>query len=77
MAVKMERPQVASIGEKVYIGGGHTGDKDDTFQVFQYDPSRDEWSRLPPCQVIFFAMAHFAGNLITVGGGDSRWWFHW
>ena len=68
MPVEMLRPQVVSIGEKVYIGGGHTG-KDDTFeQVFQYDPSRDEWSRLPPCQVIGFAMAHFAGNLITVGG---------
>ena len=66
----MARPQVVSIGEKVYIGGRLAGDdKDDIFQVFQYDPSRDEWSRLPPCQVVFFAMAHFAGNLITVGGG--------
>ena len=72
MPVGMFRPQVVSIGEKVYIGGGLAGDdKDDTFQVFEYDISRDEWSRLPraPCQVIFFAMAYFAGNLITVGGG--------
>ena len=73
MPVGMLRPQVVSIGEKVYIGGGLPGDdKEDTLhflkQVFQYDTSRDEWSRLPPCQVKAFAMAHFAGNLITVGG---------
>ena len=69
MPVGMIRPQVVSIGGKVYIGGGLADDdKDDAFQVFQYDPSRDEWSRLPPCQVVFFAMAQFAGNLITVGG---------
>ena len=73
MPVGMTKTQAVSIGEKVYIGGGHTGDKHDTLQqVFQYHPSRDEWSRLPPCQVIAFAMAQFAGNLITVGGGIPR-----
>ena len=53
------------IGEKVYMGGGGT----EYNQVFQYDPSKDEWSRLPPCQVVLFAMAQFEGSLITVGGG--------
>ena len=55
------------MGEKVYMGGGITENEDDD-QVFQYDPSRDEWSRLPPCQVEFFAMAQFMGHLITVRG---------
>ena len=73
MPVGMARPQVVSIGEKVYIGGGLPDDEDHfSKQVFQYDTSGDEWSRLPPCQVIFFAMAHFAGNLITVGGWIPR-----
>ena len=64
----MTRPQVVMIGEKVYIGGGFTDSVEDRKQVFQYDPSRDGWSRLPPHQVVVFAMAQFEGNLITVGG---------
>ena len=50
------------------MGGGNTKHVEDNQYVFQYDPSRDEWSRLPPCQVIFFPMAQFMGHLITVGG---------
>ena len=68
MPVKMTRPQAVVMGEKVYMGGGDTENDEDDHQVFQYDPSRDKWSRLPPCQVIFFAMAQFMGHLITVGG---------
>ena len=56
------------MGEKVYIGGGNTKHVEDNRYVFQYNPSRDEWNCLPPCQVIFFAMAQFMGHLITVGG---------
>ena len=37
-------------------------------QVFQYDSFSNEWSRLPLLKVIFFAMAQFEGDLITVGG---------
>ena len=50
------------------MGGGNTEHVEDNQYVFQYNPSRDEWSRLPPCQMIFFAMAQFVGHLITVGG---------
>ena len=67
MPVKMTRPQAVVMGEKVYMGGGDA-ENDEDHQVFQYDPSRDKWSRLPPLQVIFFAMAQFMGHLITVGG---------
>ena len=55
------------MGEKVYIAGGST--VEDCNQVFQYDSSRNVWSLLPRCQVVFFAMAQFMGHLITVGGG--------
>ena len=68
MPVKMERPQVVVMGEKVYMGGGHTMQNEDAYQVVQYNPSRDEWSRLPLCQVTAFAMAQFNRHLITVGG---------
>ena len=70
MPVKFARSQAVVIGEKVYIGGGVTDNEfiENALQVFQYDPSGDEWSRLPPSQTVYFAMAQFKGNLITVGG---------
>ena len=68
MPVGMVRPQAIVMGEKVYMGGGHTEHGEDRNQFFQYDPSQDEWSRLPPHKVAYFAMAQFMGHLITVGG---------
>ena len=68
MPVKMSKPQAVVMGEKVYLGGGDTESVDDYYQVFQYDSSRNEWSSLPSHQVVWFAMAQFEGNLITVGG---------
>ena len=64
----MESAQAVVMGEKVYVGGGDTGKPDDIFHVFQYITSHDEWSRLPPHTVCWFAMAQFTGKLITVGG---------
>ena len=69
MPVGMKSPvQAVMMGEKVYIGGGHTKHNEDADQVVRYDPSKDEWSRLPPCQVSAFAIAQFNRNLIIVGG---------
>ena len=68
MPVKMSRVQAVVMGGKVYVGGGLSVNPEDTRQVFQYDPSRDEWSHLLPHHVFFFAIAQFMGHLITVGG---------
>ena len=68
MPVEMARPQVVVITDKVYMGGTDTGSAENYNQVFQYDLARDEWSHLPFCPVIGFAMAQFRGNLIIVGG---------
>ena len=68
MPVKMSRMQVVVMGEKVYMGGGHTEDDEDAYWVFQYNLSQDEWSYLPSHSAFFFAMAQFSGILITVGG---------
>ena len=54
------------------MGGGATENNEDYHHVFQYDLSRDEWSCLPPHQVILFTMAQFVGHLITVGGMIPR-----
>ena len=67
MPVGMSKAQAVVMGEKVYIGGGVTDIVSDFNQVLQYDPSRDEWSRLPPHHIVAFGMAQFEGNLITVG----------
>ena len=67
MPVGMMGLQAVVIGEKVYMGGG-LSKNEDRCHFFQYDPSKDEWNRLPPHRVAYFAMAQFKGNLITVGG---------
>ena len=66
--VEMTVAQAVVMGEKVYVGGGVTEKQGDKFHVFQYTTTRDEWSRLPPHNVCYFAMAQFTGRLITVGG---------
>ena len=68
----MDNAQAVVMGEKVYIGGGFTDDNNSDGCIFQYDLSKEVWSCLPPCQVSFFAMAQFAGNLITVGGSTGN-----
>ena len=68
MPVGMSGAQGVVMGEKVYIGGGLTESVEDCKQVFQYNPSRDEWSCLPSHKVIFFFIAQFKGNLVTIGG---------
>ena len=72
MPVKMGSAQAVVMGEKIYMGGGVTENVEYCNQVFQYDTSRNEWSRLPPHQVVYFAMAQFVGHLITVGGMIPR-----
>ena len=60
------------MSEKVYIRGAITEEVEDRHHVFEYNTIRDEWSRLPPHPLIYFAMAHFTGNLITVGGEGAN-----
>ena len=66
----MSRSQAVLVGEKVYVGGGTAGKAEnmEKYLVFRYNPSCDEWSRLPPHSMRYFAMDQFTGNLITVGG---------
>ena len=69
MPVGIFSAQAVVMREKVYVGGGVTDKAEDIVHVFRYITTRDEWSRLPPHHACYFAMAQFAGNLITVGGG--------
>ena len=68
MPVGMAKAHAVIVGEKVYMGGGTTKRVEYCNWIFQYDTSQDEWNYLPPSQTIYFAMAQFERNLITVGG---------
>ena len=59
---------IVRIGNNVYCGGGYTGKKDISRQVFRYDPEPDKWSPLPICPTFQFGLTQLDGKLVTVGG---------
>ena len=68
--VEMAHAQVVVHGEKVFVSAGNTLHKKNCSKVFEYNTREDVWSSLP-CSVKGFALAHFRGRLITVGGVDT------
>ena len=60
------------INAKVYFGGGFRGHNDDLI-VLCYDPSRDNWTTLPPLPVQCFGLGQINGKLVAVGGTKSDW----
>ncbi len=67
----MIRSQCVLVGGRVYVGGGAGEDGEGNCRVFEYYSGGDEWSTLPDCPVVLFAMGQFQGHLITVGGATS------
>ena len=68
LPLAMNSHQIVRIGNKVYCGGGYTGNKDKSRQVFRYNPEQDEWSPLPICPTKQFGLTQLDGKLVTVGG---------
>ena len=64
----MSSAHAVVMGEKAYVGGGVTDKIEYLSCIFQYNNTRDEWSRLPSHPLMNFAMVQFTGDLITVGG---------
>jgi N-acetylneuraminic acid mutarotase len=56
------------INGKVYCGGGVTGDDDDEYIVYCYDPPQDKWTTLPPLPATCFGLGQVNGELVAVGG---------
>ena len=56
---------------RVYVGGGYAGFKSDNYIVMEYDLSSGKWTKLPPYEVKFFAMAVINNQLVLVGGIKS------
>ena len=64
--------QSTVIDGKVYCGGGGTGgDRRSEYIVYCYDPSRDNWTTLPPLSVKYFGLGQINGKLVAVGGKKS------
>ena len=68
LPIKMHRGKALVINGKVYCGGGKTDATKDMYTVYCYNPSRDNWSSLPPLPVRLFGLGEIGGKLIVVGG---------
>ncbi len=58
------------VDEVVYVGGGHTGSKND-YIVMTYDTHSGRWGTLPPYKTRFFGMTVIRDQLVLVGGRDK------
>ena len=68
LPIKMHRGKVSVINRKVYCGGGKTDKINDMYTVYCYDPSRDNWSSMPPLPVRLFGLGEMGGKLVAIGG---------
>ncbi len=68
MPMGMFQAQSVYLNNKIYIGGGNTGDSVTDSLVLEYDPCTDSWRPLPPTVSKYFGLGKLEGELITVGG---------
>ena len=47
---------------------------DDEFNVYCYNPPRDNWTTLPPLPVRYFGLGQVSGKLVAVGGVEKSSW---
>ena len=68
LPVAMFQAQSVVIGNKVYVGGGNTGDTGADSLVFEYSHTEDRWNQLPPTPVTLFGLGQLLGELVIIGG---------
>ena len=54
----------------VYVGGGCVGNNHDGCTVMKLDLQRDEWTKLPQYNAMYFSMTSLTNRLLLVGGVD-------
>ena len=68
LPLAMSRPHLVKIRNNIYCGGGITGKVDTARLVFQYNPTADTWSPLPPCPTYQHGLSELDNALVSVGG---------
>ena len=68
------QPQVVTIGQMVYVGGGEADGLNNEYVVLRYSLEDVIWEKLPESPLCNFAMASLGGQLVLAGGSgdDSR-----
>ena len=65
-------PEVVTLKESVYVGGGNSISGREDQMVMVYDISRDQWNILPQYQFCRFAMTTLNNQLLVIGGLDKQ-----
>lgn len=68
LPVGMFQAQGVYLRNKIYIGGGDTGDPNTDSLIFEYNYKTKSWSTLPPTASTYFGLCKLEGELISVGG---------
>lgn len=68
LPVGMFQAQGVYLRNKIYIGGGNTGDPNTDSLIFEYNVETMSWSTLPPTLSMYFGLCKLEGELVCVGG---------
>ena len=68
MPITLVRPHVVTLGNCVFVGGGNSGNMEDTRTVVKYDIVANKWSCLPTTAHYTFSMVAVKETLTLIGG---------
>ena len=68
MPMGMFQAQAVYINNRVYVGGGSTGDSLTDSLVMEYDTLKDSWKPLPPTYCTNFGLCKMLGEVVIIGG---------
>ena len=66
----MYNAQAVILNNKVYVGGGNTGDVTTAANIYTYDPTTDTWERLQS-PTRYSALTTYHNKLLLVGGEET------
>ena len=70
LPVGMFNAQAVELNNRVYVGGGDTGDATTTANIYKYDFMADTWATLPS-PTIGAALTSYNSQLLLIGGLDA------